>query len=106
MRTSAVKNQTEQMSAEAQELIKLGRDEVEEIEEVEEEVKHRMDISDVLSVPEKAPSWLYMGMATGSIVFSLILYGFKRKDDAIFVGHWAPTFLALGLFAKLLRRIK
>ena len=100
MRTSVVKNQAEQMSDEAQELIKLARNEVEEIEE---EVKHRMDISDVLSAPEKAPSWFYMGMAAGSIVFSLILYGFKRKDDAIFVGHWAPTFLALGLFAKLLR---
>ncbi|MCX6344320.1 MAG: hypothetical protein NT018_04510 [Armatimonadetes bacterium] len=106
MRTSAVKSQIEQMSDEMQELMELAREEVEEVEEVKEEVKHRMNISDVLSVPEKAPSGFYLGMAAGSIVFSLILYGFKRKDDAIFVGHWAPTFLALGLFAKLLRKKK
>ena len=60
----------------------------------------------VQSMPEKperqSSPWL-LGAALGSIVLALTLYARKRKDDAMFVGLWAPTFLALGLFGDLLR---
>lgn len=45
--------------------------------------------------------WL-LGAALGSIAFAVTLYARKKKDDAMFVGLWAPTFLALGLFKDVL----
>lgn len=45
--------------------------------------------------------WL-LGAALGSIAFAVTLYARKQKDDAVFVGLWAPTFLALGLFKDIL----
>ncbi len=51
----------------------------------------------------KLPSDLFLWAAGGSIVGSLIfqLAGDDRK--AIFVGQWAPTFLILGLYNKLVK---
>lgn len=45
---------------------------------------------------------IYTGLTFGSILLSLALYAGKRKQDAIFVGLWAPTFLGLGLLHKLI----
>ena len=60
----------------------------------------------VQSMPDKAEKgsspWL-LGAALGSIAIAVTLYARKKKDDAMFVGLWAPTFLALGLFGDLLR---
>ena len=43
------------------------------------------------------------GMATGaSIIASAILRLMNRRQDAIFVGQWAPTFLGLGALTRLL----
>ena len=53
--------------------------------------------------PEKGSSPWLLGAALGSIAIAIVLYARKRKDDATFVGLWAPTFLALGLFKDLLR---
>jgi hypothetical protein len=53
--------------------------------------------------PERAGSPWLLGAALGSIAVALTLYLRKRKDDAVFVGLWAPTFLALGLFGDWLR---
>lgn len=53
--------------------------------------------------PERVISPVLLGAAAGSIVLSLVLYAGKKKEDAMFVGLWAPTFLALGLFKDLLK---
>lgn len=54
----------------------------------------------------KIPSDLFLIGALGSIGISLALKLSGRDRDAEFVGHWAPTFLALGLFSKLIEHDK
>jgi len=51
----------------------------------------------------KLPSDTWLWAAFGSIGFSLFfqLRGDERKAN--FVGHWAPTFLLLGLYNKLVK---
>ena len=49
------------------------------------------------------PSDLFLWAALGSIAGSLTLQIMKRKEDALFVGQWAPTFLILGLYNKLVK---
>lgn len=50
------------------------------------------------------PSGLYLGFAVGSIVLSAALAAFsERKAIANFVGLWAPTFLVLGIYNKLVK---
>ncbi len=58
----------------------------------------------VQAMPERRAGspWL-LGAALGSIALAVGLYARKRKDDATFVGLWAPTFLALDLFGDWLR---
>lgn len=51
----------------------------------------------------KLPSDVFLWAAGGSIVASLVLQGMGRKEDALFVGQWAPTFLILGLYNKLVK---
>lgn len=76
----------------------------ENIEQQPAHTHHRGHLSHVehaMRVPEYIPPPLYVGMTLGSIIASVALFACKRKDDAIFVGLWAPTFLALGMFSKL-----
>lgn len=49
------------------------------------------------------PSETYIYAMLGSVLASAILYMMGRRHTALFVGEWAPTFAALGLFYKLLR---
>lgn len=51
----------------------------------------------------RLPSDLFLWAAAGSIVLSLGLQLSGRRGDSNFVGHWAPTFLALGLYNKLVK---
>jgi hypothetical protein len=51
----------------------------------------------------KLPSDLFLWAAVGSIGASLALRLMGRDRDAIFVGEWAPTFLILGLYNKLVK---
>jgi hypothetical protein len=51
----------------------------------------------------KLPSDLFLYAAGGSIVASLTLKSLGRDKDALFVGQWAPTFLLLGLYNKLVK---
>ena len=51
----------------------------------------------------KLPSDLFLWSALGSIIGSLALEVAGRKDDATFVGQWAPTFLILGLYNKIVK---
>jgi hypothetical protein len=51
----------------------------------------------------KLPSDLFLWAAGGSIVGSLFLQFSGRKEESLFVGQWAPTFLILGLYNKLVK---
>ena len=51
----------------------------------------------------KLPSDLFLWLAGGSIAASLTLKLMGRHHDALFVGQWAPTFLILGLYNKLVK---
>jgi hypothetical protein len=51
----------------------------------------------------RLPSDLFLWLAGGSILGSLALRIMNRRDDANFVGEWAPTFLILGLYNKLVK---
>ena len=51
----------------------------------------------------KLPSDLFLWAAFGSIAGSL-LFKMNRKDhESLFVGQWAPTFLMLGIYNKLVK---
>jgi hypothetical protein len=51
----------------------------------------------------KIPSDLFLWAAGGSIVTSLLLQVAGAKEKSVFVGQWAPTFLILGLYNKLVK---
>jgi len=51
----------------------------------------------------KLPSDVFLWAGLGSIGLSLALNLTGRKDQANFVGHWAPTFLILGVYNKLVK---
>ena len=56
-----------------------------------------------LKVMEAVPTQAYLGAAVGSIALSALLRVFGKKDAAIFVGQWPPTFILFALAYKMLR---
>jgi len=51
----------------------------------------------------KLPSDLFLWAALGSVGLSLGLQIAGRKEQSNFIGHWAPTFLMLGMYNKLVK---
>jgi len=51
----------------------------------------------------KLPSDTFLWAAFGSIGLSLALRLAGQKHGALFVGQWAPTFLLLGIYNKLVK---
>ena len=51
----------------------------------------------------KLPSDLFLWAAVGSIGISLAMRLMGRRHDALFIGEWAPTFLILGLYNKIVK---
>jgi len=51
----------------------------------------------------RLPSDTFLWAAFGSIGISLALEIMGEEKKANFVGHWAPTFLLLGLYNKLVK---
>jgi hypothetical protein len=51
----------------------------------------------------KLPSDVFLWAAGASIVGSLTLHFTGRDHESLFVGQWAPTFLILGLYNKLVK---
>ncbi len=51
----------------------------------------------------KLPSDVFLWAAGGSILGSLALEAIGEEHKALFVGQWAPTFLILGLYNKLVK---
>jgi len=46
-------------------------------------------------------AWYWASLV--SIVTSMILFFGRKRQESLFVGQWAPTFLLFGLFHKLLK---
>lgn len=53
----------------------------------------------------KVPSDLFLWAAGASIATSLTLKMLNRDRDALFVGQWAPTFLVLGTYNKIVKEL-
>lgn len=51
----------------------------------------------------RLPSDTFLWAACASILGSLTLCMMDCKDDSQFVGQWAPIFLILGLYNKLVK---
>lgn len=51
----------------------------------------------------KLPSDTFLWAAVGSIAASLALRLMNKRDESLFVGQWAPTFLVLGLYNKIVK---
>jgi Na+-transporting NADH:ubiquinone oxidoreductase subunit NqrB len=51
---------------------------------------------------EAVPTQVYLGAALGSIALSALLRLVGKKDAAIFVGQWPPTFILFALAFKVL----
>ena len=52
----------------------------------------------------KLPSDTFLWAALGSIGTSATLKMMGKNDQALFVGQWAPVFLILGLYNKLVKQ--
>lgn len=57
----------------------------------------------VFQALDAVPSQLWYILGIGSIVASAVFQLMGKKNWADFVGKWPPTFLAIGLYHKLLR---
>lgn len=53
----------------------------------------------------KLPSDTFLWAAIASIAASLTLGVMGKKHGSLFVGQWAPTFLILGLYNKLVKQL-
>ncbi len=51
----------------------------------------------------KVPSDVFLWTALASIAGSMVLHLSDRKMESVFVGQWAPTFLILGLYNKIVK---
>ncbi len=56
-----------------------------------------------LALMEAVPTQAYLGAALASIALSAGLRLAGKKDAAIFVGQWPPTFILFALASKILR---
>lgn len=74
----------------------------ETVEQVSQEMEPQGFTRTMMKLPEHVTPPVYLGVTIASIIGSLVLWFFKKKETAIFVGLWPPTFLALGLFHKLI----
>lgn len=52
----------------------------------------------------RLPSDTWLLAAGGSIAASLVLQSIGERQKALFVGNWAPTFLLLGIYNKLVKQ--
>lgn len=59
----------------------------------------------VESVTSPIPSTVYLGLALSSMAASLGLMASGRRDTALFVGQWAPAFLIMGVYNKLVKQL-
>ena len=53
----------------------------------------------------KLPSDTFLWMAVGSMAISATMQVMGNKHASLFVGQWAPTFLVLGIYNKLVKQL-
>jgi len=53
----------------------------------------------------KLPSDTFLWLAVGSIGLSAVLKIAGKSHGSLFVGQWAPTFLLLGVYNKLVKQL-
>ena len=53
----------------------------------------------------KLPSDTFLWASLGAIATSLVLQSLGKKEESLFVGQWAPTFLILGLYNKIVKEL-
>jgi hypothetical protein len=53
----------------------------------------------------KVPSDVFLWSAVGAMAASATLQMMGNKPVSLFVGQWAPTFLILGLYNKLVKQL-
>lgn len=53
----------------------------------------------------KLPSDTFLWASLGAIATSLMLQTLGKKEESLFVGQWAPTFLILGLYNKIVKEL-
>ncbi|HYG39774.1 MAG TPA: hypothetical protein VD908_14205 [Cytophagales bacterium] len=51
----------------------------------------------------KLPSDVFLWAAVGSMAASLTLKLLKQNHTALFIGQWAPSFLLLGIYNKIVK---
>lgn len=51
----------------------------------------------------KLPSDLFLWAAFGSMVVSALLQAKERNEQSLFIGQWAPSFLLLGIYNKIVK---
>ena len=52
----------------------------------------------------QVPSSVFLGLALGSMAFSLVLKLSRKHDWALFVGQWAAPFLIMGNYNKMVKQ--
>jgi hypothetical protein len=52
----------------------------------------------------RIPSSGYLGLAIGSMAISAALKLMGRDNWALFIGQWAPSFLIIGVYNKLVKQ--
>lgn len=57
------------------------------------------------NLPTSVTSWTYLSACFGSIASSAFLHLRGKREDGLFVGQWAPTFLNAALFTRLFTQI-
>jgi len=53
----------------------------------------------------KLPSDTFLWASLGAMATSLIFQSLGKKEESLFVGQWAPTFLILGLYNKIVKEL-
>ena len=53
----------------------------------------------------RIPSDAYLWAALGSMAVSASLKIMDKNEEALFVGQWAPSFLLLGIYNKLVKQL-
>ena len=53
----------------------------------------------------KLPSDTFLWMAVGSMAASASLQMMGNRQVSLFIGQWAPTFLILGVYNKLVKQL-
>lgn len=53
----------------------------------------------------KLPSDTFLWLAIGSMIVSATMQLAGKKHGSVFVGQWAPSFLLLGVYNKLVKQL-